>query len=563
MPKRTKKARAANKGVAKWDNEDELHLVAWLDHCIQSKRKFDATITAHMRATTQKDFTQKQCTDKVKRLWINYGRDRTKVSDVWRKGSSILDSDNLFPGLKPRRSPSNPLDLAFEVPNTDASSTELEEEGEKPVLRDDTLNGSSCAVFQRSIGVQHDDGILASLTTEIERHTRLVAEKEAVVKEQQRRILCLETDLSDTRRYYDKLLQRLHNRNDPLYNPEFLYKLQNDNSVLKRLLEDIRESQSDGLRIKADGLGPTTSATRDELDWLEDRIAKACSAFGCSTSTIEPLPEAPARLRELIARVSGMTIQQFNAHMASTAISGRSLFRSLAAALICELAFEPSFPEPLDVGSLLLYEYREQVLIQGDHSSLENLDLLAHKSLSSNPYFVAKVIPEKARSLALEVFQLLVQWNSHGTQDQSLYLGPEGPREELFQPIFARALAMKMHLLLSKSYYTLVFPAPGTNFNPATMRRHTSKYEGYATQPSRQQMDLDGPPVEPKKEEELIKLCLFPALYAYHKRPSQESSHPQKIDVEKHVVNYRNFFVDDDELISGEPVVISKAIVLL
>ncbi|KAI1775050.1 hypothetical protein F4818DRAFT_451978 [Hypoxylon cercidicola] len=515
MAKRTKKTGSANE-ARKWSTEEELHLLAWLDHCIKNEENFDATVVTHMKTKTQRALTEKQCKDKVNRIWQCYG---SYGSKVWLEGSSSLEC--LLEEEKQRI-----RQLCYEL---DASS----------------------------LGVQHDDKLPEE---EIEKQTRLIAEKEARIKEQQYQIFNLENDLSATRSYYEKLLRRLENRSDPIHNPEFLYKLQNDNTAIRRKLEHARESQSNELRIKEDTLGPATSEICRDLYRLEDRVATACSAFGCSTSTIEPLPETPVRLRELIARVSGMSIQQFNAHMVSTGISGRNLFRSLAAALLCELGFEPSFPEPLDVGSLLLHEYREQVLIQGDRSALECLDFLAHKSLFSNPYFVSNVIPEKACGLASEVIQLLAEWNSHGTQDQSLDLGSDAPKEELFQSIFTKALALKVQLLLSKSRYTLVFPAPGTSFDPVTMRRHTDEH---SPRRSSLQLDLDESPVQPKKGDELVKLCLFPALYAYPKQPDKESIPPQEVDSEKHVVNYRNFFVNEDGLMTGEPVVVSKAVVLL
>lgn len=185
----------------------------------------------------------------------------------------------------------------------------------------------------------------------------------------------MENDLSATRKEYDKLLRRLDDRNDLLHNPKTLYGLEKDNSALKKLLEDIRAAKSNELHIQANTLGPTTSAIGDDLDCLQDRIGKFCSIFRCPpSSTAKPLSETSVRLRELVARVSGMSIQQFNVHVISTGISGAQLFRSLVGALVCELAFELSFPDSLDVESLLLHVYREQVLIQGEPVSCSCLN---------------------------------------------------------------------------------------------------------------------------------------------------------------------------------------------
>ncbi|KAI1759649.1 hypothetical protein GGR53DRAFT_130665 [Hypoxylon sp. FL1150] len=642
MAKRTKKPRAGN-GVTIWQPEEEVHLLAWLDHCIKylGKERFNTTAAAYMSTTTQRILTPEQCKRKVAWLWNTYGREESKISQIWSEGSSCFnlleterlqiqqicdglegssfrarlrsssrrpeyelshrsrescetspltslgsaastlrksgvqprskgrnkyrDNGAIFPGLKRRRSPSKPPDLTLEVPNTDASSIESEEEDSKTTLNSKRSNFSPCGISQRSVGVQHDDELLLSHdlappVAEVEKQTRLVAEKEARIKEQQYEIFRLENSLSATRSHYENLLRRLENPNDSLHNPESLYKLQNGNSVLNKLLTNIQKSQPNALHVRADALGPTASAIRDDLYWLEGDIAIASTTLGCSTSTIEPLSETPIRLRELIARVSGMSVQQFNTHMVATNISGRNLFRSLAAALVCELAFEPPFPEPLDVGSLLLHEYREQVLMKGDQSTLESLDILAHRSLFSNPYFVSRVIPEKARDLATEVYQLLAQWNCHGTKSQSLDLGLEGPKEDLFQPVFTKALTTKVQLLLSKSYYTFVFPAPGTTFDPITMRRHTPSHDDYAPW---SQSYPDESSVRPKEEEESVKLCLLPALYAYRKQADEELPHSQKTDIKRHVMNYRNFFVNDDGLTAGEPVIISKAMVLI
>ncbi len=173
------------------------------------------------------------------------------------------------------------------------------------------------------------------------------------------------------------------------------------------------------------------------------------------------------------------------------------------------------------------------------------------------------MIPAKSRDLANEIYHLLVEWNYHQGQTQHLGLAASVPKNEFFQPIFARVLAMKAKLLLSKSHYALVFPATGAEFNPETMRRHTWRYDGYNPLGSRAQPDLDESSVQLKEEAERIKLCLFPALYAYQKPPDEGSLPSLKIDAKRHVVNYRNFFVTDGESTMGEPTIISKAIVQL
>ncbi|KAI0903844.1 hypothetical protein F4823DRAFT_250452 [Ustulina deusta] len=597
MPSRKK--RSCNRTRAtRWSAEEEEHLLAWLDHCIRYDIDFDTTVASRMRIVTQRAPTQRQCTWKV--IWFRKTYcPNTSPQIIWLKGSSILELEEesrqrirqlcheLEPPEQSRESsvlsslgstPSYPgSDFCVEGDEKDAdrSSSDEEPSSAKPEegskLAPGTENSQSSARIYpfRSIGVQTSDMFPdslcpdSSLPGEIDRNARLMAAKEARLTAQQHRICHLENELSIIRKGNDRLLRDVDASNNSAHNLEVLHKLRNDNSALKRQLQDIRASQSNELLVKSDSLGPTISWIRDELDWLEDRLAKTCSALGCSSSTTQPLSEESVQLRRLITRVSGMPIDRFNTYILSTNISDYQLARSLTAALICELSFESSFPDSLGSESLILRGYREQILIKGDYSALESLDLLAHNSLFSDRYFLDEMIPAKSRDLANEIYQLLVEWNYHQGQTQHLGLAASVPKNEFFQPIFARVLAMKAKLVLSKSHYALVFPATGAEFNPETMRRHTWRYDGYNPLDSRAQPDLDESSIQLKEEAERIKLCLFPALYAYQKPPDEGSLPSLKIDTKRHVVNYRNFFVTDGESTMGEPTIISKAIVQL
>ncbi|KAI0516891.1 hypothetical protein F5B22DRAFT_136346 [Xylaria bambusicola] len=118
------------------------------------------------------------------------------------------------------------------------------------------------------------------------------------------------------------------------------------------------------------------------------------------------------------------------------------------------------------------------------------------------------------------------------------------------------ALKLKVKLSLSKSRYTFVFPAVGAEFDPTTMKQHT-------WQEMSSQIDIDEPSIEEKRVAKLVKLCLFPALYAYPKTSPEYASRPLEIDMKSQLVDYRNFFVDDGELTTGEPIIVFKALVQL
>ncbi|OTA99474.1 hypothetical protein M426DRAFT_256386 [Hypoxylon sp. CI-4A] len=468
-------------------------------------------------------------------------------------------SNNLFEhNLKRHVSSSLPL----EAPDKAASATGLKGEGNRPAPTNGIVNGSYYTPTYRSTGVQHDeliDSHLPAVSAEdIEKQIKLMSEKEAKIKAQQHQIFNLEGDLTAAQKDHNKLLRQIEIQGHSANNAGLIYNLQKTNSILKEKLLDKEASESGGRHIQENSLGPTASAIRQELDSIEDRIAKSCLAFGCSSSsTAKPLSESSTQLQKITARLSGMSIQKFNEHLISAKVSESQLLRSLVAALVCELAFVSSFPDLLDTGPLLLQGYREQILMHGDRSTLESIDFLAHNSLFSSEYFMSRLVPEKASEMALEVSQLLAGWDYHISEDQFFGPASEVSQEDLFQPVFSMALSLKLQLLLSKTYYTLVFPSPGTVYDPEIMVEHGWRSKGYATQRRGQLADEDEASARPDRTG--IKICLFPALYAYHKHRNEGNSYSR--EVEEHVVSYRNFLGHDDDRTTGEYTVISKAVV--
>ncbi|KAI0433146.1 hypothetical protein F5Y09DRAFT_98293 [Xylaria sp. FL1042] len=579
----------------RWTKEEERQLLAWLDHTIQYSIKFKTTIESYM-STTERAPKKEKCIKKVQWFWKHYGSYRPKDT-IWFEGSSCLGlspedqlrirqirdelegsstskDEETSPLTSLRSTPSDPgsdyycldrpeQDTNHHAPDRGLSTVKLKK---RALSAGDSQ--SSSTYQSRSIGVQTldmvpDSPCVTSLEPgEIEENAEVVAEKEAKLTSQEHQIYHLKNELSVTRKEYDRLLRDIDRSSDSLPRPEILHKLRSDNSALKQQLQDIRAAHSNELLVKSNTFGPTRGWICGELDWIEDRLAKTCTAFGYFSLSTRALSEESVRLRGLITRVSGMSIQQFNAYALSTGISDHQLARSLAAALVCELAFESSFPDSLGSESLILHGYREQLLLQGNSTALESLDLLAHNALFSDRYFLEKMIPDKSRDLAIKISELLLEWNYGENQDQSLGLAASVPRDELFQPVFTRALTMKAKLFLSKSHYTIVFPIPGTKFDPATMRRHTWRYGGYNTQGSRVQLDPDESSSQPK-EVEIVKLCFFPALYACAKHPDEGSSPSSKISTKGHVINYRNFFVKDGKSMTSEFTLISKAVVQL
>ncbi|KAI0798416.1 hypothetical protein GGR55DRAFT_554948 [Xylaria sp. FL0064] len=441
------------------------------------------------------------------------------------------------------------------APNGDTSTVELKERASGA-----EVSQSSSAYQSRSIGIQTFDEVPVTSLRLGDIEDNFMSNMKAKLTSQEHQIYHLENELSAIRKEHDRLLRDV---DDSLPNPEVLHKLRSDNSALKRQLQNIRAAQSNELLVKSNTFGPTRDWICCELDWIEDRLAKTCTAFGYLSSSTRALSQQSARLQGLITRVSGLSIQQFNAYALCTGISDHQLARSVAAALVCELAFESSFPDSLGSESLILHAYKDQLLLKGNSAALESLDLLAHNSLFSDRYFLKKMIPDKSRDLSNKVFQLLLEWDYSENQDQPLGFDADVSRDELFQPIFVTALTVKAKLLLSNSHYTLVFPTPGTEFDAATMRRHTWRYDGYETQRPRLQSGHHKSSVQPRGEMEVVKLCLFPALYACAKRRDEVPPTSLNMSTKQHAINYRNFFVKGGDSMTGEFTLISKAIVQL
>ncbi|KAI0813763.1 hypothetical protein GGR55DRAFT_544734 [Xylaria sp. FL0064] len=607
MGKRKKRSRdtAAETSAAaatnrRWTEEEEHQLLAWLDYTLQYSIKFSTTVESHMSVTARAP-DRKKCVKKVERLWESYGGYRPKDT-IWKEGSTCLGlsdyervrirqirdeleafstlDDEEPPCLDESRetsvltslgsTPSAPCpDYGPDIQEHD--TTRLAANGGTSTVglkeRAPGAGDSQCssAYQSRSIGIQtFDEAPVTSLGPgDIEENDKFMSDMKAKLTSQEHQIYHLENELSAIRKEHDKLLRDVDRSDDSLPNPEILHKLRSDNSALKRQLQNIRAAQSNELLVKSNTLGPTRDWICGELDWIEDRLAKTCTAFGYLSSSTRALSQESARLQGLITRVSGMSIEQFNAYALSTGISDHQLARSVAAALVCELAFESSFPDSLGSESLILHGYREQLLLKGNSAALESLDLLAHNSLFSDRYFLKKLVPDKSRDLSNEVFKLLLEWDYSENQDQPLGFDADVSRDELFQLIFEKALTVKAKLLLSNSHYTLIFPTPGTEFDAATMRRHTWRYDGYERQRSRLQLDQHKSPVQPRGEMEVVKLCLFPALYAYAKHQDEVSSTSLKMNTKQHAMNYRNFFVKDSDSMTGEFTLISKALVQL
>ena len=76
---------------ADWELNDDAALVAWLDHCVETKIDFKASIIGYLKGTRGKDFTLQQVDTKIRFIWYNCGSEQSKSkADVYQKGSNCL-----------------------------------------------------------------------------------------------------------------------------------------------------------------------------------------------------------------------------------------------------------------------------------------------------------------------------------------------------------------------------------------------------------------------------------------------------------------------------------------
>lgn len=86
----------AEKAVANktrvWEDSDWLHLLAWLDFCLEHGVSFRDTVVERLGVTTKKTYTWTQICRKLEYLWRNFGRQGCDPKDViYIEGSKCLE----------------------------------------------------------------------------------------------------------------------------------------------------------------------------------------------------------------------------------------------------------------------------------------------------------------------------------------------------------------------------------------------------------------------------------------------------------------------------------------
>ncbi|RYP70523.1 hypothetical protein DL769_004937 [Monosporascus sp. CRB-8-3] len=339
-----------------------------------------------------------------------------------------------------------------------------------------------------------------------------------------------------------------------------------ESAALKKTIEDLRRLRSHATRVGAHYFGLDFGHIWQSFAWLNDQIGKACLTLKDSPAALD-LAGAGSDWRAEFQRVMGRIMGAGELDALKNSIGGREIseleilrkfaevrqlgrqevLRSLASTYVCSAVFEDPFPDVFQVGTPL-------------QDLLDNMDVLAHEAWMSEPKFATEVLYKKSKEMANGLATFLapvLQLNMLNGEANHFEMFPEYPAEMSFEPVFAEAMRLKTQLLLDEKHYRLEFCPPGTPFSQQTMKRHG--YSGSAANHVGARLASGGASQEAGGGR--VKICLFPAVWTYYRPPS-----PVKLDVnarvENHVVNYRNFIQQEDE-VSGYPQIVAKAVVSL
>ena len=77
--------------VPKWQEDDEIELLAWLDCTLKHDLSFKDTVVDHLKTWRKKSFKSTQIDYRLKYLWENHANDDARSwKEVFTKGSSCL-----------------------------------------------------------------------------------------------------------------------------------------------------------------------------------------------------------------------------------------------------------------------------------------------------------------------------------------------------------------------------------------------------------------------------------------------------------------------------------------
>ncbi|KAK8087696.1 hypothetical protein PG997_002657 [Apiospora hydei] len=189
--------------------------------------------------------------------------------------------------------------------------------------------------------------------------------------------------------------------------------------------------------------------------------------------------------------------------------------RSLVAAALWALVWQQPLDEVVNADSPILDYYKKQLLARDGPEALHQIDLLAYKSLTSQPHFDAHLIAGRARTLSEHICHVLAPVLFRGSE-------PEPPRNvdgseaaaayvvssdamtppDLLEDAVQSALQLAAKLYLTDRWCRWRFAQPGCRFDARTMRVDV-----------RQAAAVHSSSGGSMEDEPRVRLCVFPALY--------------------------------------------------
>ncbi|KAI1268362.1 hypothetical protein F5Y18DRAFT_375010 [Xylariaceae sp. FL1019] len=310
------------------------------------------------------------------------------------------------------------------------------------------------------------------------------------------------------------------------------------NSVLRKHVLALESSRHDYKSIASGGLGASNRSIQNQLGNIERLIADACASIDIrspvkiKTPFSPELNESSHPLQLWTHRVSDEDdAGSFLSYCFSCGISELKLIRCLVAAITHGFVFESPMSDLLAMDCPILHHYRTQISHHYGSVALQQLDLLAWKSLISEKHFDKQVIRNQAHALAERTYRLIETILKSDADDlapsvpefraisgsdvESLDVVDETnlPRSAPFVEAFKHALRLKSELILSDDCYRWVFYKPDSPLDLNVMELVDSACEAYKPSPNK---DKRVSQISKEADTEVgtkIRLCLFPALF--------------------------------------------------
>ncbi|KAK4120041.1 hypothetical protein N657DRAFT_636917 [Parathielavia appendiculata] len=528
MARRLKRRSSPRPPRFRWQRSEIHILLACLDYSLQQNLEFENAAIAHIAKRTGKQVTAKLIQSALKKETKDYGRAGPwTVQHLLSEGSAFLEGycDADRENIREEISRIEPPQIRYWLRNTSVESTSRSRTlslNRRQRSETSTLpNHSTAESVSSDVSLQRTNN--AGLKSEVGKLRNL--------RERQDYIFTLSNRLSaaeyECARIQESAIKAAEYRDDVVMQRDLRY----ENSVLKGQLVQMTSQRRMITLASTGSLAPSIRTIWQELECMATDIEDACASVDIT------IPPAPTDLsthggqevkhtesESWSLRVAHCSLDQLFELISTTddSVSESHIMKAIIAAGFSELVFESNFPDLLAKESPMLDQYRKHLLAEAGPQTLQQLEVLAYKSVTSEKYFLFHILQTTAKNLAIKLSSALahlISPNDDTIIGASEKDHDENPVASLFTETFIRALKLKQELALSGSKYRLVFFQPGELFNPDIMFRDGDGDSAFVPMGvlARKQATKGWPRRLSVEKGARIKLCLFPALYAKRK----------------------------------------------